>query len=163
MLLSKFVLAILAEEPVKDGKQQEKHDSIQYNQLDLCMWPGNQEIHTYEVASMGKKIHSLLINYWRDYNLNALVLRVPSNGSLPLTSPCLQRLKNDFDKVWVWNTTLPPLSHGGWASIWRHGRIGMVEVPLMKQIGGVKGEPLLAVREGEVEPLLTDASSAVLT
>ena len=31
------VLAILAEEPVKYGKQQEKHDSIQYNELDLCL------------------------------------------------------------------------------------------------------------------------------
>ena len=62
---------------------------------------------------MGKKRHSLLMNDWRDYNLHALVLRVPSNGSLPLTTPCLERLKNDFDKVWVWNTILPPLTHGG--------------------------------------------------
>ena len=32
ILISKVVITILAEEPVKDGKQQEKDDSIQYNQ-----------------------------------------------------------------------------------------------------------------------------------
>ena len=32
ILLSKVVLASIEEEPVKDGKQQEKHDIIQYNQ-----------------------------------------------------------------------------------------------------------------------------------
>ena len=61
---------------------------------------------------MGKKRHFLLINDWRNYNLHALVLRVLSNGTFPLTSPCLQILKNDFDRVWVCNTILPPLSHG---------------------------------------------------
>ena len=85
ILISNVFLAILAEEPVKYGRQQRKHDSIQYNQLDLCLWPRNQAIHTYETVNMGKKRHSLLINDWRDYNLHALVLRVPSNGSLPLT------------------------------------------------------------------------------
>ena len=52
-------------------------------------------------------------NDWRDYKLHALVLRLLSNGSLPLTSPSLQRTKNDFDRVWVCNTILPPLAHGG--------------------------------------------------
>ena len=80
---------ILEEEPVKDGKQQEKHDSIQYNQLDLFLWPRNQAIYTNEIVNMGKKRNSILINDWRDYNLHSLVLRVPSNGSLPLTSPSL--------------------------------------------------------------------------
>ena len=82
MLLSKV---FLTEEPVKDGIQQRKHDSIQYNQLDLCLWQRNQAIHTYKTVNMGKKRHYLLINDWRDYNLHALVLRAPSNGSLPLT------------------------------------------------------------------------------
>ena len=49
----------------------------------------------------GKEKTFFIRNYWRDYNLHYLVLRVPSNGSLPLTSPCLQRVKNDFDRVWV--------------------------------------------------------------
>ena len=57
ILLSKVVLAILAEEPIKDGKQQEKNDSIQYNQLDLCLWLRNQVIHTYETINMRKKRH----------------------------------------------------------------------------------------------------------
>ena len=63
----KVVLAILealafatAEEPVKDGKQQEKDDSIQYSQLDLCLWPRNQAIHTNYTINMGKKRHLLL-------------------------------------------------------------------------------------------------------
>ena len=77
---------------------QRKHDRIQYNQLDLCLWPRNQAIHTYKTINMGKKRHSLLINDWRDYNLYALVLRVPSNGSFPLNSRCLKWLKNDFDR-----------------------------------------------------------------
>ena len=67
ILLSKVFLDILVEELVKDGKKQEKHDNIQYNQLDLCLWPRNQAIHTYETVNMGKKIHSLLINDWRLY------------------------------------------------------------------------------------------------
>ena len=60
ILLSKVVPAILAEEPVKDGKQQEKHDRIQYNQLDLCLWPRNEEIYTHETVNMGNKRHFLL-------------------------------------------------------------------------------------------------------
>ena len=67
ILLSKYFLAILeyfsfdtTEEPIKDGRQQEKHDSIQYNQLDLCLWPRNQEIYTNEIVNMGKKRHFLL-------------------------------------------------------------------------------------------------------
>ena len=55
-----LVLAILEEEPIKYGKQQEKHDSIQYNQLDLCLWPRNQEIHTHKTINMGKKTNFLL-------------------------------------------------------------------------------------------------------
>ena len=43
---------MLIEEPIKYGKQQEKHDSIQYNQLDLCLWPRNQAIYTYETVNM---------------------------------------------------------------------------------------------------------------
>ena len=61
ILLSKVFLSILAEELVKYGKQQDKHDSIQYNQLDLCLSPRNQVIHTYEIVNMGKKKHYLLI------------------------------------------------------------------------------------------------------
>ena len=64
ILLSKVFLAILeafssdtAEEPVKDGRQQGTHDIIQYNQLDLCLWPRNQKIYTHETVNMGKKIH----------------------------------------------------------------------------------------------------------
>ena len=60
ILLSKFVLSILTEEPIKYGKQQEKYDSIQYNQLDLCSWLRNQAIYTYETVNMGKKRHFLL-------------------------------------------------------------------------------------------------------
>ena len=55
ILLSNVILAIPVEEPVRDGKQQEKHDSIQYNQLDLCSLPRNQEIYTNETVNMGKK------------------------------------------------------------------------------------------------------------
>ena len=45
ILLPKVVLVIPAEEPVKDGKQQENDDSIQDNQLDLCLGPRSQAIH----------------------------------------------------------------------------------------------------------------------
>ena len=55
ILLPKVVLVIPAEEPVKDGKQQENDDSIQDNQLDLCLWPRNQTIYTNETVNMGKK------------------------------------------------------------------------------------------------------------
>ena len=68
----------------KRWEKKAKYASIQYNQLDLWWWPRNQAIHTYETVNMGKKRHSLLINDWRDYKIHALVLRVPSNGSLPL-------------------------------------------------------------------------------
>ena len=57
ILLSKVVLT---EEPIKYGKQQKKNDSIQDNQLDLCLWPRNQAIHTHEIVNMGKKRHFLL-------------------------------------------------------------------------------------------------------
>ena len=40
-------------------------------------------------SKYGKEKKCFIKNDWRDYNLYALVLRVPSNGSLPLTSPRL--------------------------------------------------------------------------
>ena len=58
--LSSLSLKLTVEEPVKDGRQQRKHDSIQYNQLDLWLWPRNQAIHANYTVNVGKKRHFLL-------------------------------------------------------------------------------------------------------
>ena len=121
ILISKFVLVILIEEPIKYGKQQEKHDTIQHNQLDLWSWPRNQAIYANDTINMGKKRHFLL------EMIEETTTFMPWCWEFFSMDPCLQYLKNYFDRVWVFNTILPPFSHGGWARIWRHGRIGMVE------------------------------------
>ena len=94
ILLLKVVLSILGdftfanlEELVKDWRQQEKEDSIQDNNPDLSLWPRNQAIHTNDTVNMGKKRHFLLEIIG---DTTTFMLRVPSNGSLPLNSPCLQ-------------------------------------------------------------------------
>ena len=47
--------------------------------------------NTYTRYSIYGKEKTLFINNdWKDYNIYAFVLRVPSNRSLPITSPCLQ-------------------------------------------------------------------------